>query len=252
MTEKCPTIEPQLDPPLTPCAMSPNEKCGYDPKTCECSGQTYHTHLWQCFGGVWNCLLDLRVDCPCADTPAPFLPIQPFETRAPTPSPTPAPKVCRLISGKVEEDTNNDDEGEIGINGVPVTLFNTSGDVVVETSATTASGAFSFSCVPPGKYIVKEITPPGFQDVKDSDGGTDPNTVIVDVTDGDVDDVLFVDEKPPTGIPTPPPSPAPTPAPTACRSISGIVLEDTDNDDEGDDPMVSVVVTLLDSSGGII
>ena len=117
------------------------------------------------------------------------------------------------ISGSVYEDTNNDNAPDVPIGGVLITLTNSSG-AVIATTLTDTSGFYVFIDLPAGQYIVKETTPKGYLDVSDVDGG-DQNMIAVALggravplnsTDND-----FVEEK--------------------GRSVTGVVLEDLDNDD---------------------
>jgi hypothetical protein len=190
----------------------------------------------------------------------------------------------KTVSGKVLEDTNNDNKGEDPISGVVIEIYTQAG-VLVDSTVTDSTGSYSF-LVPPGLYTLREITPPGFVDVVDSDGG-DPNNILnVNVSSADSLETFFIDELPtlaptlsptlaptiiktiaptssptaaptknptlaptsdPTMAPTKSPTNAPTPVPLAC--ISGKVTEDTNSDDKGDAPISGVTVTLKSPSG---
>jgi len=106
------------------------------------------------------------------------------------------------ISGTVLEDTNNDDIGDVAIAGVTLTLFtdpNGDGnpaDGVSRGSTTTASnGSYSFTNVPPGRYVVVQAQPSGFLSVTDTDGGTD-NRVAINLLPGGTGTASFVEERP--------------------------------------------------------
>ncbi len=82
----------------------------------------------------------------------------------------------------VWEDKNADgkqDVGEPGVVGVPVQLFNRDGITLLASTTTTVGGAYSFTGLTDGGYIVKFGTPTGFtatlanvgDDAKDSDAG---------------------------------------------------------------------------------
>ena len=120
----------------------------------------------------------------------------------------------RTISGKVFEDTNGDDVGDDGIRFVTVQLIKP--DQSVEEDTTNFDGAFLFTGLPPGIYVLREVTPTGFDDVTDSDNGN-PNEIIVNVNEDDATGLFFVDRRPATPRPTPrtarptPRTPRPTP-----------------------------------------
>ena len=154
--------------------------------------------------------------------------------------------------------------------------------VVVGTTTSGTDGTFVFDGVPLRTHTLVESTRLGFTDVTDSDGG-DPNSITVPVAPG-VDTVCleFIDEEPssgpsasPTAVllpaattgaptaertpsPTAKPTPEPTPAPVpvvgsiAGASVSGIILEDTDEVGDGDEPIVDVAVTLIVADGFVV
>jgi hypothetical protein len=79
------------------------------------------------------------------------------------------------ITGFVYNDSDNDgikDAGESGINNVTVTLTGTNdlGAAVNLTTTTNSSGAYTFSNLRPGSYVVVETQPAGFVDGKDTPG----------------------------------------------------------------------------------
>jgi len=114
----------------------------------------------------------------------------------PTVPPQKPPPGLRRISGNVLEDSDNDGLGDDGIAKVLIQLWDDFG-MLKSNTATDESGAFMFERVPPGSYTVWEITPGGYMDVSDSDGGN-PNVISVDVTMGDSFQNIFVDELPST------------------------------------------------------
>ena len=129
----------------------------------------------------------------------------------------------------MQGDTNNDDTGDVNLGEVPIKLLDSSGGVVA-TTETDASGNYVFYDVPAGTYGVMETNIASFAlDVSDSDSG-DLNMIAVTITAGfNSTGNDFVDE----------PS----------RTISGTVLEDTNNDNVGDTPQAGVTLTVFDESG---
>ena len=152
------------------------------------------------------------------------------------------------ISGSVLADADNDNDGDTGISGVTVTLYtdpNGDGDpadgaTVGSPFTTPANGAYSFTNLAPGSYVVVETQPAGYFTVTDGDtttpgddvanSSTTDNRIPVTVAAAESDTGNdFIEELPGT--------------------ITGTVLTDTDNDNDGDDPIPSVTLTLVDSSG---
>lgn len=94
-----------------------------------------------------------------------------------------AQPVC--ISGRVFNDVNGNGDcntGETGVNGVTVTLYNSSGTQVASTTTTgtgTSAGSFSFTGLAPGTYTVIETVLNGYTATGTDIGsaaGTSPNT----------------------------------------------------------------------------
>jgi hypothetical protein len=143
---------------------------------------------------------------------------------------------------------------------------NATSTLPIATSVTDSNGRYSFICVEPGNSKVKLIPPDGIVPVTDSDGGI-PTEIDVDVTENDAPNNFFVTEKPSAAPSSSSPSKAQTkmpianapptaatniPSQTLLASISGTVLEDTDNNNIGDVPLQNVPVALLDSSSNLI
>ena len=188
------------------------------------------------------------------------------------------------ISGTVWEDTNNDDDGEVALEGIVVKLYNSDDELLGETT-TDETGSYSFENLPPGTYTVREQpTIPGYIDVRDKDGG-DPNVITVQLTSSDSDGNDFIEEQPsssptvsaspsmlpsstpslssspsigpsaspsvssqPSSSPSMSPSVSANPTASILGSISGNVKEDVDNNDSGDVDLGGVTITLLDSA----
>ena len=97
--------------------------------------------------------------------------------------------------------------GDVAIPSVAVELCTVlkNGDVVTLLSTTTGpDGKFDFQCMPPGEYTLVELNPPGFLDVKDSDGANPNEISVKNVTTADSPvNNQFVDEHPATLAPTP-------------------------------------------------
>ena len=147
------------------------------------------------------------------------------------------------LRGTVLADTNNDDVGDAPLANVVLTLKDENGNdvdsdpntpgVQPTTTITGSSGFYLFSNLPPGNYQIVEQDLAGYGSVKDSDGANNnivgdetPVTVVGGFSSGGNN---FVDEQ--------------------FGSLSGQVLEDTDNDDNGDAPLANVVLTLKDENG---
>jgi len=129
----------------------------------------------------------------------------------------------RTISGKVLEDLDNDNTGDKPLVGVMVELRSANGTVIAKTTSD-SNGDFFFNGFPPGKYTVVEYNPKGYTDVS-------PSVIPLDTSKGDAN-VTIVDEP--------------------VRSISGNVMEDKNNDDTGDKPLVGVLVELRSANGTVI
>lgn len=136
------------------------------------------------------------------------------------------------IEGQVTEDEDNDNLGDSPLSDVVISLLDESGTLVATTS-TDSNGAYIFVDVPQGTYTVTETNPEDYLDVSDIDGG-DPNAIAVVVVGEQLNSTGndFVDE--------------------VCREISGTVSEDVDNDNNGDQGMLNVVVSLFAEDGTLV
>ena len=147
------------------------------------------------------------------------------------------------LRGRVLADIDNDDVGDEPLVDVVLTLKDENGDdidsdpstpgVQPTTATTDSNGFYLFSNLPPGDYQIVEQDLAGYDSVGDSDGANNnivgdetPVTVVGGFIRGGND---FVDEQ--------------------FGSLSGQVLEDTDNNDEGDAPLENIVLTLKDENG---
>ena len=68
-------------------------------------------------------------------------------------------EVQASISGTVTIDTNNDDLGEEGFEGVTIELVDEDGNVAATTQTTGTNGAYVFNDVTPGDYTVRQVQP---------------------------------------------------------------------------------------------
>ena len=146
------------------------------------------------------------------------------------------------IWGDVTEDIDGDGIGDEPISGVTITLRDASGNVI-DTDVTDQNGLYDFTGLLAGNYTVEQTQPDGFADVSDQDESPDgdagdsdttvDNSISVTTGPGESDmDNDFVEEK--------------------LASISGSVLEDTDNDGIGDRPLPGVTVELRDAAGNLV
>ncbi len=139
------------------------------------------------------------------------------------------------ITGFVLADTNNDNTGDAPLEGVILTLVDSSGVPILNsgnpiTATTAPNGSYSFGNLPPGTYGVVESQPSGYNSVSDKDGGIPDEIRPITVTAGDSNTANnFIEEQP--------------------GAISGTVSKDTDNDGDADAPLANVTLRLLDSLG---
>ncbi|MGB5597350.1 MAG: IPTL-CTERM sorting domain-containing protein, partial [Thiothrix litoralis] len=158
------------------------------------------------------------------------------------------------ISGTVKADTTGDTIGEDAIEGVLITLLNKDGTPVLDedgkpvTTLTDAGGAYRFTDVAPGDYLVAETDPDGYTSVIDQDGtlpeddaantDTNDNSIPVSVVADETDDSNdFVDRKPVSTTPV---------------SVGNQIWIDSNANgkrDEGESLLSGAVVTLTDASG---
>jgi serine-aspartate repeat-containing protein C/D/E len=136
------------------------------------------------------------------------------------------------------------DAGEAGVAGVTVRLLDSAGLPVAE-QATDGSGNYLFSGLMPGRYSVEFVQPAGY-DFTGQDSGADGSDSDAAVTTGrtaqitlnSFDDNRTVD----AGL-------VAQPEPGA---VSGTVLEDLDNDGDGDTSIAGVTVVLKDMAGNVV
>jgi len=146
------------------------------------------------------------------------------------------------IGDTIWQDINYDgllDGGDTLLDNVTVTLTPPAGidlgngDGVAITQVTAGGGQYLFNNLPPGDYVVTvdtaSVALSGLTNTVDPDGGID-STSAVTLAEGQ--DNLSQNY-----------------AYASVGSITGQVLEDTDNDGVGDDPIEGVVMNLLDVNG---
>ncbi|MEI6175856.1 MAG: SdrD B-like domain-containing protein [Verrucomicrobiota bacterium] len=137
------------------------------------------------------------------------------------------------ITGSVLADTDNNNSGDAPISGVTLDLRDASTNAIVATTTTNGSGAYTFSDVAPGSYLIVETQPSGYNSVSDKDGGNldliGDVTVVVVTAGATNSGNNFVEEQP--------------------GAITGSVLADTNNNGSGDLGLDGVTLSLVDGSG---
>ena len=152
----------------------------------------------------------------------------------------------------VWNDTDADgvqDAGELGIEGVTVTLHKASDDSVVGTTTTAADGSYAFTNLPAGQYYLVFTKPSGFavspQD-STTNGGTDSNDSDIDAATGKTATITLTegqnDDTWDAGF-------------NQVGSIGDTIWSDTDGDgeqDAGEPGIAGVTVTLTDGNGAVV
>ena len=141
------------------------------------------------------------------------------------------------ITGTVFADVDNDDDGDVELVGVTLTLKDSSGGDIDSdpnttgmqptTTVTDTNGAYSFINLPPGSYQVVETDPSGYDSV--TSNTVTPVNVTAGATTNEID---FVDEQP--------------------GAVSGHLYIDTNGDgnqDSGEPDLADVDVIVTDSNG---
>ena len=143
-------------------------------------------------------------------------------------------------TGNVSADTTGNDNGDMDLLGVELTLLDSNGDTVA-TTTTNASGDYGFLNVMPGEYTEVESQPTDYVDVSEVEGGTDGdnpddgviNSIAVTVDPNETAEGNdFVE--------------------TQLGAVTGNVSADTTGDDLGDMDLLGVEITLLDSNGDTV
>ncbi len=150
------------------------------------------------------------------------------------------------LSGTVYDDNDITNDNVIGaddkpIAGVTVKLYLdrdqnglvNAGDTLLNTTSTNGSGAYSFTGLPAGRYVVEETDPGTAISEWDAQGNLTDNQIAVTITNSNVTNLDFLDDG-------------------YLGAIAGSVLVDIDNNDTGDTPIVGVTITLKDGSGNDI
>ncbi len=153
------------------------------------------------------------------------------------------------IKGTVYHDRNDNgvqDEGEEGIAGVVIELFDVNGNVI-QTATTDENGDYCFEDLPPGEYKIREQQPDGFDDGKDTLGQVNGQTngehgndefCVITLGAGDEGTEYNFGE-------------------LRLAEISGFVHVDNDGDCEfgttpSDRPIAGSTLELLDADGNVI
>ncbi len=139
------------------------------------------------------------------------------------------------ISGAVLADTTGDSVGDTGLQNILITLKDSDGGTVA-TAFTNASGAYTFSGLPPGSYTIEQDHPPGYASLSDTDGG---NLDII----GDVTPVVVGAGAVITGQNF---------IESQFAVIRGSVRADFDGDSLPDTPLPGVLITLKDGDGNTV
>jgi hypothetical protein len=111
--------------------------------------------------------------CGGQDTDAPSS--GPSKTLSATPSDCalPTPDGLGFIAGRVQEDTDNDNFGEVDFVDVTVILSDGAGSEITR-NVTNGDGSYIFEGLPAGNFMVSKVNLPDFSNVSDADGGS-PN-----------------------------------------------------------------------------
>ncbi|WP_241519937.1 SdrD B-like domain-containing protein [Staphylococcus delphini] len=155
-------------------------------------------------------------------------------------------EVSYQLGDKVWDDTNKNgiqDEGEVGIPGVKVTLKDKDGKVLEQTE-TNANGKYVFDNLKNGIYTVDFEAPEGYtaspqnqgNDALDSDGPTSAQGIISDGNNLTVDQGFYLTETP-------------------TRNVGDKVWEDLNKDgiqDDNEPGIANVKVTLTDADGNVV
>ena len=143
-----------------------------------------------------------------------------------------------MVTGTKFNDVNGNgvrDAGEAGLPGVTIRLTDSAGGV--RTTTTDASGAFSFSDVGAGNYVVSEVVPAGFVQTAPAA----PGTIAITIAAGGNSSGLLFGNRASTG-----PSDTGTISGRKILDFNGNgILDGTDRGFEG------VVFELRDSTGGV-
>lgn len=122
---------------------------------------------------------------------------------------------------------------ELGIGGVTVRLYDSTGTTLLGTTTTAADGSYSFTNLLPRTFRVVETDPTGYI-------SSTPNTLSVHVNPGGTAEADYGEYQLSTGT---------------TSSITGLVYEDLNSDgikDPTEQVIPNVTVTLLNQSGGVV
>ncbi|MDQ2692543.1 MAG: sortase, partial [Chloroflexota bacterium] len=123
--------------------------------------------------------------------------------------------------------------GEAGIGSVRVELYDNTGTTLIGFANTTAGGSYSFTNLPPGNYLVREIDPAGYV-------STTANDVTTSLIAGGSSTVNFGDYRLSN---------------SSVSSIAGIVFDDANANgvqDSGEAPLSGVTIQLRNNSGAVV
>ncbi|KAB2659701.1 MAG: hypothetical protein DVB31_15505, partial [Verrucomicrobia bacterium] len=87
----------------------------------------------------------------------------------------------------VDKNSNGQrDGGETGLPNATVRLYNQTTGALLSTTATDSNGAYQFTALPAGSYVVTVASPAGYTPTSDLDGVRTPNTTVVVLANGQV------------------------------------------------------------------
>ncbi|MDP0490080.1 MAG: SdrD B-like domain-containing protein [Verrucomicrobiota bacterium JB023] len=158
------------------------------------------------------------------------------------------------ISGTVLADTDDDGQGEEPLENVILTLLSDTGEpidaddnpdngVQLVTTTTDQNGDYVFENLLFGDYQISQTQPAGYGSVSDGDTTQPEDDASNDDTLDDIIPVSVIPSEEDSGNDF---------IEVGLGSISGYVLEDTDNDAAGDRPLPGVVLSLTDGDGALL
>ena len=134
------------------------------------------------------------------------------------------------------------DQGEAGIPNVTVNLLDAAGNQI-GTTTTDANGAYSFTDLQPGDYVIEFVKPNGYESSPQNQGGNDDTDSDAGIADGRTDTVTLPANTTITNVDA---------GYYQLASLGDFVWEDLNADglqDQGEPGISGVTVNLIDGSG---